>query len=79
MKTKVQKWGNSLGLRIPKIFAQEARIDDGSSVDIKIEGKKLVIKSLRASFNLDDLLVQVTPQNIHEEIDTGQNIGKEVW
>ena len=79
MKTKVQKWGNSLGLRIPKTFAQEARIDDGSPVDIKIEGKKLVIKSLRSSFNLDDLLAQVTPQNIHEEIDTGQNIGKEVW
>ncbi len=79
MKTKVQKWGNSLGLRIPKTFAQEARIDDGSPVDIKIEGKKLVIKSLRSSFNLDDLLAQVTPQNIHEEIDTGQNIGREVW
>lgn len=79
MKTKVQKWGNSLGLRIPKTFAQEARIDDGSPVDIKIEDKKLVIKSLRSSFNLDDLLAQVTPQNIHEEIDTGQNIGREVW
>ena len=79
MKTKVQKWGNSLGLRIPKTIAQEARIDDGSSVDIKIEGEKLIIKSLRSSFNLDDLLAKVTPQNIHEEIDTGQNIGKEVW
>jgi len=60
MKTKVQKWGNSLGLRIPKIFAREARIDDGSSIDIKIEGKKLVIKPLRSSFNLDALLAQVT-------------------
>ncbi|UCD83904.1 MAG: AbrB/MazE/SpoVT family DNA-binding domain-containing protein [Deltaproteobacteria bacterium] len=79
MKTKVQKWGNSLGLRIPRTFAQEARIDDGSSVDIKIEGEKLIIKSLRSSFNLEALLAQVTPQNIHEEIDTGQNIGKEVW
>lgn len=79
MKTKIQKWGNSLGLRIPKIFAQEARIDNGVSVDIKIEGKKLVIKPLKASFDLDFLLAQVTPQNIHKEIDTGQNIGKEVW
>jgi antitoxin MazE len=79
MKTKIQKWGNSLGLRIPKTFAQEARIDDGSSVDIKIEGKKLVIKPLKSSFNLDALLAQVTPQNIHEEIDAGQSIGKEVW
>lgn len=78
MKTKVQKWGNSLGLRIPKTFAQEARIDDGSSVDIKIEGKKLIIKSLKPSFNLEKLLARVTPQNIHNEIDTGQNIGKEV-
>ena len=79
MKIKIQKWGNSLGLRIPKIFAQEARIDNGTSVDIKVEGKKLVIKSLKASFNLDALLAQVTPQNTHKEIDTGQNIGKEVW
>ena len=79
MKTKIQKWGNSLGLRIPKTFAQEARIDNGASVDIKVEGKKLVIKPLKPSFNLDDLLARVTPQNTHKEIDTGRNIAKEIW
>ena len=79
MKTKIQKWGNSLGLRIPKTFAQEARIDNGASVDIKVEGKKLVIKLLKPSFNLDDLLARVTPRNTHKEIDTGQNIAKEIW
>ncbi len=79
MKTKIQKWGNSLGLRIPKTFAQEAKIDNGASVDIKVEGKKLVIRPLKPSFNLDDLLARVTPQNTHKEIDTGQNIAKEIW
>ena len=79
MKTKIKKWGNSLGLRIPKSFAQETNSDDGSPVDIKVEKEAIIIKSLKSSFKLNDLLAKITPENIHNEIVIGKNVGKETW
>ncbi len=79
MKTKIKKWGNSLGLQIPKSFAQETNLDDGSPVDIKVEKEAIIIKSLKSSFKLNDLLAKITPENIHNEIVIGKNVGKEIW
>jgi len=79
MKIKVQKWGNNLGLRIPKSFAREARLDDGSPVDKKMEKETIIIKTLNPSFKLNDLLAKITSENIHKEINTGDNVGKEIW
>jgi antitoxin MazE len=80
MVTKIKKWGNSLGLRIPKSFAKEADIDDGSDVDISLEEDRIVIRSLkRGRYHLSDLLLQVREDNLHEEISTGDAIGREVW
>ncbi len=80
MVTKIQKWGNSLGLRIPKSFAKEVSIKEGSSVDISLEGDRLVIKPLRAvPFKLSELLSLITEDNRHEEILTGDEVGKEAW
>jgi antitoxin MazE len=80
MVTKIQKWGNSLGLRIPKSFAKEAAIEEGSSVDLSLEGDRLVIKPLRAArFKLTELLSQITEDNRHEEILTGDVVGRETW
>ncbi len=78
MKTKVQKWGNSLGLRIPKSFAEEAEIDDGQPVNIRLENGEIIIKSAKPSFKLNNLLRQINPRNIHDEINTGDNVGKEI-
>jgi len=80
MVTKIQKWGNSLGLRIPKSFAKEADIEEGSSVDISLEGDRLVIKPMRvAQYKLSELLSKITEDNRHEEIITGDAVGEEVW
>ena len=80
MVTKIQKWGNSLGLRIPKSFAREANIEEGSSVDISLERDRLVIKPIRVTqYKLSELLSKVTEDNRHEEISTGNALGKEVW
>ena len=80
MVTKIQKWGNSLGLRIPKSFAKEAAIEEGSSVDLSLEGDRLVIKPVRgARYRLSELLALVTEANKHEEILTGDVVGKESW
>ena len=80
MVTKLVKWGNSLGLRIPKSFAKEAGVEEGSAVDISLEGDLLVIGPVRtARFCLSDLISRVREDNLHEEISTGNAIGREAW
>jgi len=80
MVVKIQKWGNSLGLRIPKPYAKEADIGEGSSVDISLEGDRIVIEPIHAArYKLSDLLSLVREDNRHEEVLTGEAVGKEVW
>jgi len=80
MEAKVQKWGNSLALRIPKAFAQNMDIHQDALVDISIEKGKLVITPItEQEYSLERLLEQVTDGNIHKEVDTGNSVGKEVW
>lgn len=80
MVTKIQKWGNSLGLRIPKSFAAEAHIKEGSAVDIAVrEGKLVITPSRKPRYELAALLAKVSKKNLHEEIDTGEPVGGEVW
>ena len=80
MEAKVQKWGNSLALRIPKAFAQNMEIHQDALVDISIEKGKLVITPItEEEYSLEQLLEQVTEGNIHKEVDTGNLVGKEVW
>lgn len=80
MRARVQKWGNSLALRIPKSFATDTALDSGSEVDLTLEDGRLVITPrLEPRYSLSDLLAEVTPQNLHSEVDTGSSHGAEVW
>jgi antitoxin MazE len=80
MKTSVQRWGNSLALRIPRSFAAETRIDEGTEVELSLKSGALVIRPVvRKKHDLSDLLRRVTPANRHEAIQTGKVEGKEVW
>ena len=80
MRTKIVKWGNSLGLRIPKSFAEEVRVAEGSIVDLSMEDGNLIIKVTKTDeMELGDLLDGITDENIHGEIDTGDAVGGEVW
>lgn len=80
MKTKVQRWGNSLALRIPKPFAEEAGLEQHSEVDISIvDGALVVTPCPEPSWSLEELLEKVTDENIHGEIDTGSPVGREIW
>jgi len=80
MQTKIQKWGNSLGLRIPKSFAEEAGVGAGSEVDLAVEKGELIVRPVRrVRYALKELLSDVTPDNIHQEVDTGPPVGREVW
>ena len=80
MKTRLQKWGNSLGLRIPKMLALETHLDSGKEVDIVAEGESLVIRAVcPRSHKLSELLSRMTPANRHDEADFGKHVGKEIW
>ncbi len=80
MLTKVQRWGNSLGLRIPKVFTQETGLERGSVVDISVEDGHLVVRSVRLrKYALSDLLKKARPETLHEEVSTGTAVGREAW
>jgi len=80
MKTRVQKWGNSLALRIPKSFASEVGLKNESPVDVSMEDGKLVIAPIaKPELTLKQLLAKVTSENIHHEIETGPSAGNEAW
>ncbi len=80
MKLKVQKWGNSLALRIPKALAIEANVASGSTVEMSLSDGELRIKPVEGQvFSLDELLAAITDGNIHDEVRTGTPQGKESW
>jgi len=80
MQTRIQKWGNSLALRIPKAFAIEARLEEDAVVDIALVEGQIIIKPIAAhEWTLEELLAGVTRNNIHREIETGSKVGKELW
>jgi antitoxin MazE len=80
MVTRIQKWGNSLGLRIPKSFAEDAGVDAGSPVNLSIEGDRLIIRPVhRTRYELKDLVSQIREDNLHDEVPMGEPVGREVW
>ena len=80
MQTKIQKWGNSLAVRIPRAFVKEAHVAYGTPVDISVDDGKIVIDPhAEPEFRLDDLLKGVTKGNLHAEVETGDAVGREVW
>jgi len=80
MQTRILKWGNSLGLRIPQSFAAEAQVDEGAAVDLSIVNGSLVVRPLRVrKYSLNGLLRRVNRRNLHSETSTGRAVGREAW
>ena len=80
MKTRVQRWGNSLAVRIPKSFAEEVGLHEASPVDLSLhQGGLLLEPSMPPPAGLEDLLSKVRRSNIHAEVDTGPARGGEAW
>jgi len=80
MQVQVQKWGNSLAVRIPKPLAKDAKVKEGTVLNLAVSKGKVVATPLRAKkVSLKQLLAKVTRTNIHAEIDLGSPVGREVW
>ncbi|NOS68120.1 MAG: AbrB/MazE/SpoVT family DNA-binding domain-containing protein [Candidatus Peribacteraceae bacterium] len=76
MRIRLTKWGNSLGIRLPKVFAVQMGLRMGEEVDLELRKNALVVSPVDT---LDALLERITPENVHAEIDTGKPVGKEIW
>jgi antitoxin MazE len=80
VETRIQKWGNSLALRIPKPFAAEVGLEPNSPVEISLVDGSLVITPVaQPALSLKELLAQVNEANLHREVDTGPAVGNEIW
>jgi antitoxin MazE len=79
MDSKIQRWGNSLAVRIPKAFAEQAGLEEDANVDISLEGRSIVVRARKKKLKLEDLLKGVTKANTPKPIDWGPPVGKEVW
>ena len=80
MRAKIKIWGNSLALRIPKHLADETGLKPNSQVDVRVEKGTLIVEPVaKPVYQLNDLLAQITPDNLHSEIDTGDAVGNETW
>ncbi len=79
MQARVQKWGNSLAVRIPKPFALDVGLMQNSLVSVSIIEGNLLLEPIKSTPSLDALLAGITQDNLHQEIKTGIPVGNEVW
>ncbi len=80
MKTLVQRWGNSLALRIPKTFAEEISVREGDEVEMNVaKGRLIVAPRPPRDYHLADLVAEIRPSNLHKEIVVQGPQGKEAW
>lgn len=77
MRVSVAKWGNSLGLRVPKELAARFGLREGSRIEIVAEDDRLVLIPARSAFTLEELLAGMTPEAMREAFDWGDDRGRE--
>ncbi len=76
-KSRIARWGTSLAVRIPKPIAEQWGVQEGSAIEMISQGEKVLLS--KGVYDLDDLLEQVTQDNLHPEVDSGPAQGNEAW
>ena len=81
MTTKVQKWGNSLAVRLPKELAKSLDLKSGTVVRFVKKGANVEMQPISTvkQYSIEELLKGMTKKNLHSETDWGKPVGKEVW
>jgi antitoxin MazE len=79
MQAVIQKWGNSLGVRIPSTIAGDLNIKNGSIVELSNHNGELTITPLETKKKLSDMLALINDDNLHEETNSGDTTGREIW
>ena len=80
METTIQKWGNSLAVRLPRSITQQCSLHVGDRVAVRGVGSGVSIRHIRQSdFTLEELVNKITPRNIHKKLEWGEPRGRELW
>ena len=79
MKTKIQKWGNSLGVRLPKSITEQKALREGAGVSVVLKDDRIVIDPVEEELSLDSLLSMISSENTHAETDWAGARGNEIW
>jgi len=82
MRRRVQRWGNSLAVRIPSSVAQAGALSEGTPVDVRPDGDRLVVvpeRKRRCRYTLAELVAGITKGKRPRVVDTGRRVGREVW
>jgi antitoxin MazE len=80
MRTTIQRWGNSLAVRIPKTLAQETAFGEGDEVDLRADDDRIVLERPQPThYRLGDLLAGVTKANRHDAVEFGAPASREAW
>ena len=77
--TQIARWGNSLGLRLPKALASEARFAEGDTVEVSVKDGAIIVRPSPTTYSLHELVDKITPRNRHGETDWGKPTGFEQW
>jgi antitoxin MazE len=79
MQTQVGKWGNSLAVRIPGAYARDLELKEGMELDVAVVEGAILLRPRRSAYTLEELVSQITPENLHGETDWGHPVGREAW
>ena len=82
MLAKIQKWGNSQGLRLTKTLLADAQLGVGDEVDVSVKDGIMIVtpaKKIRGKYSLKDLVERIPENYQASEVDWGEPVGKEVW
>ena len=81
MRRRVQRWGNSLAVRLPADVAAACALREGSPVEVQHDGNAVRIVPIehRRTYRLGDLVRRISRTNRHSATDWGRPVGKEVW
>ncbi len=79
MRTRISKWGNSLAVRLPKPFADELGLGEGTEVELTLREGRLILVAASREYALEELVDGITVENRHQESDWGRPRGREGW
>jgi antitoxin MazE len=78
--THIRKWGNSLAIRFPQTVLAQLNLQVDGEVEISVNEGRLILSPVKKpKYTLDELLAQIPPESVHDELDFGKPVGKEVW
>jgi len=77
MQVLLSKWGNSLGLRLPKALTAEIGMTEGQKVEVRAEGGRIIVEPVRAPLTWEKMLENTDHDSLREAWDWGEDVGRE--